>query len=110
LQTDIAGTRQTDHLAERWLMSVANLLNQFPLLATAPAGIKRLRTLILELAVRGKLVPQDPSDEPAGELLKRIQTEKAKLVAGGRIKKDKPLPDIGEEEKPLKCQRDQSTN
>ena len=43
-------------------------------------GIKKLRELILELAVRGKLVPQDESDEPASELLKRIAAEKARLV------------------------------
>jgi type I restriction enzyme S subunit len=54
------------------------------LIATAPQGVKRLRELILELAVRGKLVPQDPNDEPASELLKRIQAEKAKLVAEGK--------------------------
>jgi type I restriction enzyme S subunit len=62
-------------------------------------GIKKLRELILELAVRGKLVPQDPNDEPASELLKRIQAEKAKLIAEGKIKKDKPLAPITEEEK-----------
>ncbi|MCX7188801.1 MAG: restriction endonuclease subunit S, partial [Methylotenera sp.] len=49
-------------------------------------GIKKLRELILELAVRGKLVPQDANDEPASELLKHIQTEKATLVAEGKIK------------------------
>jgi type I restriction enzyme S subunit len=64
-------------------------------------GIKKLRELILELAVRGKLVPQDPNDEPASELLKRIQAEKAKLIAEGKIKKDKPLAPITEEEKPF---------
>ncbi|PXX17828.1 type I restriction modification DNA specificity protein [Nitrosomonas ureae] len=64
-------------------------------------GIKKLRELILELAVRGKLVPQDPNDEPASELLKRIQAEKAKLVAESKIKKDKPLPPISDEEKPF---------
>ncbi|WP_022654359.1 restriction endonuclease subunit S [Aquaspirillum serpens] len=57
-------------------------------------GIKKLRELILELAVRGMLVPQDPSDEPASELLKRIAAEKAKLVKEGKIKKGKPLPSI----------------
>lgn len=82
-------------------MSVASLIEQFPLLATAPEGVKRLRELILELAVRGKLVPQDPSDEPASELLKRIQAEKAKLVAAGKIRKDKPLPEIGKDEQPF---------
>lgn len=46
-------------------------------------------------------MPQDPNDEPASELLKRIQAEKARLVAEGKIKKDKPLPEIGEDEKPF---------
>lgn len=64
-------------------------------------GIKKLRELILELAVRGKLVPQDPNDEPASELLKRIATEKAELVKQGKIKKQKPLPKISEDEKPF---------
>nr|WP_306426495.1 restriction endonuclease subunit S [Xanthomonas oryzae] len=63
------------------------LTGNLPLLAGAPNGIKKLRQLILELAVRGKLVPQDPSDEPASELLKRIAEEKARLVAEGKIKK-----------------------
>ena len=62
-------------------------------------GIKKLRELILELAVRGLLVPQDPDDEPASELLKKIATEKAKLVKAGKIKKQKPLPPISDEEK-----------
>ncbi|THG87125.1 restriction endonuclease subunit S [Pseudomonas sp. A-1] len=77
----------------------ALLTDNLPLLAGAPNGIKKLRELILELAVRGKLVPQDPSDEPASELLKRITEEKARLVAEGRIRKQKPLAEIGEEEK-----------
>jgi len=64
-------------------------------------GVKKLRELILELAVRGKLVPQDPNDEPASGLLKRIQAEKAKLIAEGKIKKEKPLARISEDEKPF---------
>ena len=64
-------------------------------------GIKKLRELILELAVRGKLVAQDPNDEPASELLKRIAAEKAELVKQGKIKKQKPLPEISEDEKPF---------
>lgn len=64
-------------------------------------GIKKLRELILELAVRGLLVPQDPNDEPASELLKRIAVEKAKLVKEGKIKKDKPLPPIAAGEAPF---------
>ena len=65
-------------------------------------GIKKLRELILELAVRGKLVPQNPEDEPASELLKKIDAEKAKLIAEGKIKKQKKLPEISEDEKPFK--------
>ncbi|MCX9039045.1 restriction endonuclease subunit S, partial [Citrobacter portucalensis] len=64
-------------------------------------GIKKLRELILELAVRGKLVTQDPNDEPASELLKRIAAEKAELVKQGKIKKQKPQPEISEDEKPF---------
>lgn len=64
-------------------------------------GIKKLRELILELAVRGKLVPQDPNDEPASVLLERIAAEKARLVKEGEIKKPKTLPKISEEEKPF---------
>ena len=62
-------------------------------------GIKKLRELILELAVRGNLVPQDPNDEPASELLKRIAAEKEALVKAGKLKKQKPLPPITDEEK-----------
>ena len=62
-------------------------------------GIKKLRELILELAVRGKLVPQDPSDEPTSVLLERIAVEKARLVKEKKIKQEKPLPGITEEEK-----------
>lgn len=64
-------------------------------------GIKKLRELILELAVRGKLVPQDPNDEPASVLLERIAAEKAKLIKDGKIKKSKPVPEIVDEEKPF---------
>lgn len=64
-------------------------------------GIKKLRELILELAVRGKLVPQDPNDEPASELLKRIAAEKEALVKAGKLKKQKPLPPISDAERPF---------
>ena len=79
----------------------ALLTDNLPLLAGAPNGIKKLRELILELAVRGKLVPQDPNDEPASELLKRIAEDKARLVAEGKIKKQKPLAEVDEEETPF---------
>ena len=67
---------------------------------TAPDGIKRLRELILTLAVQGKLTDQRDSDEPASELLKKIAAEKKKLEKEGKIKKQKPLPPVGDDEKP----------
>jgi type I restriction enzyme, S subunit len=79
--------------------TVTNLPDHLDLIAGAPEGIQKLRGLILELAVRGKLVPQDPNDEPASELLKRIAKERARLEAEGKIKKSKPLPAVGENEK-----------
>ena len=77
------------------------LLSNLNLLATAPGGVARLRELILTLAVQGKLVPQDPADEPASRLLQKIRAEKDRLIAEGKIKKDKPLAAIAEEEKPF---------
>ena len=65
-------------------------------------GIKKLRELILELAVRGKLVPQDPTDEPASVLLERIAAEKTRLVKENKIKKTKELLPITDDEKPFK--------
>ena len=77
------------------------LLSNLNLLATAPGGVARLRELILTLAVQGKLVPQDPADEPASRLLQKIRAEKDRLIAEGKIKKDKPLAAIAEEENPF---------
>jgi type I restriction enzyme, S subunit len=51
----------------------------------APDGIKKLRELILTLAMQGKLVPQDPKDPPASELLKEIESEKRRLVKEGKL-------------------------
>ena len=64
-------------------------------------GIKKLRELILDLAVRGKLVPQDPIDEPASVLLEKIKAEKEQLIKDKKIKKQKGLPDITDDEKPF---------
>jgi type I restriction enzyme, S subunit len=75
------------------------LLEQFKVLFDRPEKVKKLRELILQLAVRGKLVEQDEKDEPAFVLLERIREEKERLVREGKIKKEKPLPEIGEDEK-----------
>lgn len=62
---------------------------------------QELKNSILQLAVQGKLVSQDKNDEPASELLKRIQAEKAQLIKEGKIKKEKALPPITDEELPF---------
>ncbi|MGE9945892.1 restriction endonuclease subunit S [Lactobacillus johnsonii] len=60
-----------------------------------------LREKILDLAMRGKLVKQDPNGEPASVLLEKIKSEKAELVKEGKIKKSKALPEITDDEKPF---------
>ena len=63
---------------------------------------KKLRQKILDLAIRGKLVPQDPNDEPASVLLQKIREEKQQLVKAGKLKKkDLEETPISEEEKPF---------
>lgn len=62
---------------------------------------QELKNSILQLAIQGKLVPQNNSDEPASELLKRIHSEKERLLQEGKIKREKPLPRITEEEIPF---------
>jgi type I restriction enzyme S subunit len=63
--------------------------------------VDALEQTILQLAVRGLLVPQDSTDEPASVLLQKIRTEKDHLIAQGKIKRDKPLPPITDEDKPF---------
>ena len=65
-------------------------------------GIKKLRELILELAVRGKLVPQDPDDEPASVLVKNLGSIKQKLIDDKVLKKTRKQPEITHEDKPHK--------
>ena len=62
---------------------------------------QELKNSILQLTVQGKLVPQDPSEAPASELLKEINTEKERLVKEGKLKKDKALVPIAEEDIPF---------
>ena len=60
-----------------------------------------LREKILDLAMHGKLVPQDPNDEPASVLLEKIKAEKEQLIKEKKIKKSKPLAPITDDEKPF---------
>jgi type I restriction enzyme S subunit len=82
-------------------MKTVELLDKyFETAFSAPDGIKRLRELILTLAMQGKLVPQNPQDRSASELLKEIEAEKKRLIKEGKIKKSKPLPEITLDEIP----------
>jgi len=85
-------------------MNADRLLVHYERIADATDAIPRLRRFILDLAVRGKLVRQDPNDEPASELLKRIAAEKARLVNAGEIKKQEPMPPVGRAEQPFDLQ------
>lgn len=97
LLATLTNSQNAEELAENW----ERISQHFDTLFTTEASIDALKQTILQLAVMGKLVPQDPNDEPAAELLKRIEQEKAQLVKEGKIKKQKPLPPIGDEEKPF---------
>ena len=101
LVTHLLGTLTQSQNAENFNSHWQRISEHFDTLFTTEASIDALKQTLLQLAVMGKLVPQDPNDEPASELLKRIQAEKAKLIAEGKIKKDKPLAEITEEEKPF---------
>ena len=72
--------------------------NNFTNLYTTLESVQALRQSILQLAVQGKLMEQDPNDEPASQLLKKISVEKAMLIKKGEFKKQKPLPEINDEE------------
>ena len=86
-----------EELADHW----QRVAQHFDLLLDRPAAIDALEQTLLQLAVRGLLVPQDPTDEPASALLQKIRAEKDRLIATGQIKRDKPLPPITDEEKPF---------
>ncbi len=73
-------------------MTNEEFLEQFGHFVDAPNGIQKLRDMILQLAVQGKLLPQDTNDEPANELLKRIQNEKVALIKAKRVSRLKVLP------------------
>ncbi len=93
----LANSESAHALAENW----QRIATHFDLLLDRPAAVDALEQTILQLAVRGLLVPQDPADEPASTLLQKIRQEKDHQIAAGKIKRDKPLPPISDEEKPF---------
>jgi len=67
-------------------MNIKSFFNNFELLTDAPNAIPKLREIVLQLGVKGKLIPQDINDEPASVLLHRIRTEKERLIQEKKIK------------------------
>jgi type I restriction enzyme, S subunit len=82
-------------------MNSDRLLALYDKVAEAPDAIARLRRFVLDLAVRGKLVAQDASDEPASELLKRIAAEKARLLKAGQFREPRNAVEIKRENLPF---------
>lgn len=76
------------------------ITQHFSELYSVKKNVTELRKAILQLAVMGKLVPQDPNDQSASELLKEIEEEKERLVKEGKIKKSKPFPKVTPDEIP----------
>jgi type I restriction enzyme S subunit len=97
LLATLTDAKDADELNDDW----QTISQHFDVLFTTQASIEQLKQTILQLAVMGKLVKQDPKDEPASKLLERITTEKQQLIKEGKIKKQKPLPPITDEEKPF---------
>ena len=82
-------------------MNAERLLALYQKVAEAPDAVPRLRRFVLDLAVRGKLVAQDPADHPASELQKEIASERSTRIARGEIKRGKPLEAI--EDRPFEA-------
>ena len=97
LLATLTNSSNADELMENWQRISAH----FDTLFTTIDAIDQLKQTILQLAVMGKLVPQNPADEPASVLLGRIAKEKAQLVKEGKIKKQKALSPIADDEKPF---------
>nr|WP_232223857.1 restriction endonuclease subunit S [Desulforegula conservatrix] len=93
----LANAQRGEELQVAWKRVEKNL----PTLFESPEDVEDLKKCILQNAVMGKLVPQNPDDEPASELLKKIAKEKAELIKKGEIKRQNPLPEIRDDEKPF---------
>lgn len=95
----LAPLNDTASLApEEFERASVRLANNFTTLYDAAENVGKLRSTILQLAVQGKLVPQDPHDEPASVLLKGIRKERDRLIKEKKIKQDKPLPPLAEDD------------
>nr|WP_308631321.1 restriction endonuclease subunit S [Vibrio jasicida] len=97
LLATLTNSQDATELMANW----ARISEHFDTLFTTEESIDQLKQTILQLAVMGKLVPQDPNDEPAAKLLECIAEEKAQLIKDKKIKKQKALPPISDDEKPF---------
>ncbi|MBO5566706.1 MAG: restriction endonuclease subunit S [Succinivibrio sp.] len=90
---------------KRIIEKVEEIFSRIDVIEKAKANLSRdgnlLEKKILDLTIRGKLVEQRPEEGTAEELYAQIQEEKRKLIADGKIKKEKPLPEISEDEIPF---------
>ena len=100
LLATLTDSGNADELAQNW----TRISEHFDSLFTTEQSIEALEQTVLQLAVMGKLVPQNPGDEPASVLLEKIAEEKEQLIKDKVIKKEKPSPAITDEEKPFKLQ------
>src|SRR5690554_4318347 len=84
---------------------MAFLIDNFKHLTTTPENVEQLKKLVLQMAVQGKLTAkwreQNPSVESASVLLEKIKTEKEQLIKEGKIKQQKAVPPVSEEEEPF---------
>lgn len=102
LVKELLSTLTNSSNAQEFEQNWTRIAEHFDLLFTTEHSIEQLKQTILQLAIMGKLVPQDPNDEPASKLLERIAQEKEQLIEDKVIKKQKPLPELSEEEKAFK--------
>ena len=85
--------------ASQFAVAWQAIKDNFDILFTTESSVEQLKQTILQLAVIGKLVPQDPDDEPVEILLKRVAIKKEKMTKEKRIPKQKPIPEISEAQK-----------
>ena len=95
LLATLTDSTDADELAQNW----ARVAEHFDSLFTTEQSIDVLKQTVLQLAVMGKLVAQNPEDEPASLLLEKITEEKEQLIKEKKVKKEKSLQSIGDEEK-----------
>ncbi len=101
LVTTLLDTLTNSTNAEELMQNWERIAEHFDTLFTTEQSIDQLKQTILQLAVMGKLVPQDPTDEPAAKLLESVAKAKAQLIKEKKIPKQNALPPITEVEKPF---------